>query len=83
MGSQFAIRPFASIDEFKECVRFQEETPRSIQEVRDASFEAALRWRTVTRSVLSTYLQRGFEAREFYGRNRWGEYLLVSQDRLT
>jgi len=57
--------------------------PRSIQAVRDASFEAALRWRTVTRSVLSTYLERGFEAREFYTRNGWGEYLLVSQDRLT
>ena len=26
MGSHFTIRPFASIDEFKECVRFQEET---------------------------------------------------------
>ena len=26
MGSRFTIRPFASIDEFKECVRFQEET---------------------------------------------------------
>ena len=25
MGSHFTIRPFASIDEFKECVRFQEE----------------------------------------------------------
>ena len=26
MGSHFTIRPFASIAEFKECVRFQEET---------------------------------------------------------
>ena len=26
MGSEFTIRPFASIAEFKECVRFQEET---------------------------------------------------------
>ena len=26
MGSHFTIRPFASIDEFRECVRFQEET---------------------------------------------------------
>ena len=26
MGSAFTIRPFASIGEFKECVRFQEET---------------------------------------------------------
>ena len=26
MGSYFTIRPFASIDEFKECVRLQEET---------------------------------------------------------
>lgn len=57
--------------------------PRSIQVARDASFEAALRWPTVPRSVLSTYRERGFEAREFYTRNGWSEYLLVSQDRLT
>ncbi len=25
MGSDFTIRPFASLEEFKECVRFQEE----------------------------------------------------------
>ena len=53
--------------------------PQSIQAVRDASLEAALRWRTATRSVLSTYLERGFEAREFYRRDGWGEYLLVSE----
>ena len=53
--------------------------PQSIQSVREASLEAALRWRTATRSVLSTYLERGFEAREFYRRDGWGEYLLVSE----
>ena len=53
--------------------------PQSIQALRDASLEAALRWRTATRSVLSTYLERGFEAREIYRRDRWGEYLLVSE----
>ena len=51
--------------------------PISIQALRDASLEAALRWRIATRSVLSTYLDRGFEAREFYRRDGWGEYLLV------
>jgi chorismate synthase len=51
--------------------------PQSIQSVRDASLEAALRWRTATRAVLSTYLERGFEARELYRRDGWGEYLLV------
>ncbi len=53
--------------------------PRSIQTVRDASLEAAMRWRTATRSVLSTYLERGFEARELYRRDGYGEYLLVSE----
>ncbi len=53
--------------------------PQSIQSVRDASLEAALRWRTATRAVLSTYLERGFEARELYRRDGWGEYLLVSE----
>jgi predicted GNAT superfamily acetyltransferase len=53
--------------------------PESIQSVRDGSLEAAQRWRTATRSVLSVYLERGFEAREFYRRNGWGEYLLVSE----
>ena len=53
--------------------------PDSIQALRDASLEAALRWRVATRSVLPTYLERGFEAREFYRRDGWGEYLLVSQ----
>jgi len=57
--------------------------PASIQAVRDASLEAAQRWRTATRSVLSTYLERGFEAREFYRREGWGEYLLVPRERLT
>jgi chorismate synthase len=51
--------------------------PASIQEIRDSSVEAALRWRTATRSVLTTYVDRGFEAREFYRRDGWGEYLLV------
>ncbi len=51
--------------------------PDSIQTIRDASVEAALRWRAATRSVLTTYLNRGFEAREFYRRDGWGEYLLV------
>jgi predicted GNAT superfamily acetyltransferase len=50
--------------------------PDSIQPLRDASLEAALRWRTATRSVLPTYLERGFEAREFYRRDGYGEYLL-------
>jgi predicted GNAT superfamily acetyltransferase len=50
--------------------------PDLIQALRDASLEAALRWRTVTRSVLQTYLERGFETREFYKRDGWGEYLL-------
>ena len=53
--------------------------PNSIQALRDASLEAAARWRSATRSVLSTYLERGFEAREFYKRDGWGEYLLVSE----
>ncbi len=53
--------------------------PGSIQALRDASLEAAVRWRTATRSVLSTYLERGFEAREFYRRDGYGEYLLVSE----
>jgi len=51
--------------------------PNSIQVLRDTSLEAAMRWRTATRSVLTTYLDRGFEAREFYRRDGWGEYLLV------
>ena len=50
--------------------------PDSIQALRDASLEAALRWRTATRSVLPTYLERGFAAREFYRRDGYGEYLL-------
>ena len=50
--------------------------PDSIQALRDASLEAALRWRTATRSVLQTYLERSFETREFYKRDGWGEYLL-------
>ena len=54
--------------------------PDSIQALRDASLEAAVRWRTATRSVLSTYLDRGFEAREFYRRDGYGDYLLVRQD---
>ena len=32
MGSHFTIRPFTSIAEFKECVRFQEETWGGSQE---------------------------------------------------
>jgi predicted GNAT superfamily acetyltransferase len=51
--------------------------PTSIQALRDASLEAAVRWRAVTRSVLTTYLERGFEARELYRRDGYGEYLLV------
>ncbi len=51
--------------------------PHSIRALRDASLEAAVRWRTVTRAVLTTYVERGFEAREFYRRDGWGEYLLV------
>ena len=51
--------------------------PSSIQALRDASLEAAVRWRTVTRAVLTTYVERGFEAREFYRRDGYGEYLLV------
>ncbi len=50
--------------------------PLSIQALRDASPEAALRWRGVTRQTLTTYLKRGFEAREFYRRDGYGEYLL-------
>lgn len=53
--------------------------PKSIQALRDASLEAALRWRTTTRSVLTSYLDRGFEAREFYMRDGWCEYLLVAE----
>ncbi len=51
--------------------------PTSIQALRDASLEAAVRWRAATRSVLTTYLERRFEAREFYRRDGYGEYLLV------
>ena len=51
--------------------------PTSIQELRDASLEAAVRWRAATRSVLTTYMERGFEARELYRRDGYGEYLLV------
>lgn len=54
--------------------------PNSIQELRDASVEAAVRWRAATRSVMTTYIARGFEAREFYRRDAWGEYLLVSEE---
>jgi chorismate synthase len=50
--------------------------PASIQSLRDASIEAAVRWRTATRAVLPTYLERGFEVREFYRRDGYGEYLL-------
>jgi chorismate synthase len=50
--------------------------PDSIQALRDASLEAALRWRIATRSVLPTYFERGYEAREFYKRDGWCEYLL-------
>lgn len=50
--------------------------PDSIQALRDASLEAALRWRIVTRSVLAAYFEQGYEAREFYKRDGWGEYLL-------
>ena len=53
--------------------------PSSIQALRDASLEAAVRWRAATRSVLTTYVKRGFEAREFYRRDGYGEYLLVSE----
>ena len=51
--------------------------PVSIQGLRDTSVEAAVRWRRATRSVLTTYIERGFQAREFYRRDGWGEYLLV------
>ena len=50
--------------------------PHSIQALRDRSLEAALRWRSATRLALSTYLERGFEAREYYRRDGYGEYLL-------
>ena len=50
--------------------------PDSIQALMDASLEAALRWRIVTRSVLAAYFEQGYEAREFYKRDGWGEYLL-------
>jgi predicted GNAT superfamily acetyltransferase len=50
--------------------------PDSIQALKDASPGAALRWRIATRSVLPTYLERSYEAREFYQRDGWGEYLL-------
>ena len=53
--------------------------PNSIQALRDVSAEAALRWRDTTRAVLTTYFDRGFEARDFYRRGAWGEYLLVSE----
>ncbi len=53
--------------------------PQSIQAIKDASLEAALRWRGATRRALSTYLERGLEAREFYRRDGYGEYLLVSK----
>ncbi len=52
--------------------------PNSIQALRDASPEAAMHWRSTTRSVLTTYVDRGFEAREFYRRDGWGEYLLIA-----
>ena len=52
--------------------------PDSIQALRDASADAALSWRATTRSVLTTYFARGFEARDYYRRDGWGEYLLVS-----
>ena len=51
--------------------------PTSIQSLRDTSVEAAVHWRAATRSVLTTYVERGFEAREFYRRDGYGEYLLV------
>jgi predicted GNAT superfamily acetyltransferase len=50
--------------------------PDSIQALRDASPDAASRWRATTRSVLTTYFDRGFEARDYYRRDGWGEYLL-------
>jgi len=50
--------------------------PGSIQALRDASLKAALRWRIATRSVLAAYFEQGYEAREFYKRDGWGEYLL-------
>jgi predicted GNAT superfamily acetyltransferase len=50
--------------------------PDSIQALRDASADAALRWRAITRSVLTTYFDRGFEARDYFRRDGWGEYLL-------
>jgi predicted GNAT superfamily acetyltransferase len=50
--------------------------PTSIQMIKDVSLDAAVRWRRVTRSALSTYAERGYEARELYRRPLGSEYLL-------
>jgi len=52
--------------------------PSSIQELKAQSLEAAVRWRRATRAVLSCYIDREYEVRELYRRERHSEYLLVS-----
>ena len=44
--------------------------------IKDVSLDAAVQWRRVTRSALSTYVERGYEARELYRRPLGSEYLL-------
>ena len=59
-----------------EAPRLLVPVPTSIQVIQDVSLEAAARWRRATRSALSTYLDRGYEARELYRRSASSEYLL-------
>ena len=59
-----------------EASRLLVPVPTSIQMIKDVSLDVASRWRQVTRAALSTYLERGYEARELYRRPVGSEYLL-------
>ena len=59
-----------------EAPRLLVPVPTSIQLIQNVSLDAAAHWRRVTRSALSTYLDRGYEARELYRRSVGSEYLL-------
>jgi predicted GNAT superfamily acetyltransferase len=60
-----------------ECERVLVSIPTSIQEIKDASLEAAVEWRKATRAAFSHYLAQGYEVRELYRHEDRSDYLLV------
>jgi predicted GNAT superfamily acetyltransferase len=88
-GDEGAVQAFTVVEEgglllpgesdlSLETPRILTPIPSSIQELKAESLEAAVRWRHATRAVLSCYVDRGYEVRELYRRERHSEYLLVA-----